>query len=175
MRQSFRVPELWPFVELDAAIGAARGAPTMSGDRVGLAYDVRLRAGAMNRFIALSRHWDEAGASVGLGVDRAGAHIARALTVPVDTWYRTHLAKKLVMGTHGGLRFAPGERATGWNVGLDASLRDLLHDDATGSDWLPRDITLSRDASRIADVVFVGASIGIGARSLHGWWSGESR
>jgi hypothetical protein len=170
-----------PYVELDAAIGAAyptatdvvaRGA--IATDRTPLAYDAHVKLGSRLKFWPGPGSYHVAGVSAGIGVDRSGARIARAVTVPIDLWYRRHLSENALAGVHGGPRFAFGDRGTGWTAGVDAVINNLFVSNTdAGYDWAPRDLKLSVDVSRLADLVFVGASIGWGARTTHGYWGGE--
>jgi hypothetical protein len=160
------------FAELDAAIGAA--GPAVEAGRTPLAYDVHARLGTRIHCYPMTGGWHDTGITAGIGIDRAGARIARAITIPIDAWYRIPVVARTRAGIHGGPRFAVGDRGFGWNVGVDAVMRNLFVASSNdGSEWAPRDLAVSFDVSRIADLMFVGVSIGIGARMSHGYFAGE--
>jgi hypothetical protein len=171
-----------PFLELDAAVGAAgpttdavaaRG--TVTTERTPLAYDVEARVGSRVHFYPMNGGWHDTGITAGVGVDREGARFRPAITVPIDMWYRIHVTHRTRVGLHGGPRFiAAGDRRTGWDIGVDAIVRNFRTTDSdAGADWSPRDLRVSLDVQRIADLVFAGVSIGLGARTSHGYWGGE--
>ena len=87
----------------------------------------------------------------------------------MDAFYRVHAgANDKLVGVHGGPRFALGDRALGWNAGLDLIWRDLV---TANSAIVPRDLRVSLDVTGLAGAVFVGIAVGFNTRTRYDYWA----
>ena len=111
------------------------------------------------------------GATLALGSDGLGNRVAQAWTIPLNGYYRREFAHHTWVGIHGGPTFAIQARATGWIGGIDVVLRDALRSEHRPGAWLPRDLMFAADVQRLADTTYVGLTLGLGARSRHGYWA----
>lgn len=151
-----------PVLALDGGVGG--------GTIDGWAHDLHAQIGSQVKF-SQGRGYTMIGGTLGLGSDALGSRVAQAWTIPLSGYYRREFARHAWVGIHGGPTFAVQARATGWLGGVDVALRDVLrHEDRAGA-WSPRDLVFAVDFQRIADTTYVGLTLGIGARSRHGYWA----
>lgn len=152
-----------PILGLDGSIGTA------DGDE--LAYSAFLRLGSQVSWHPFSNgNAHTMGVLAGLGIDRIGAQIERAWTVPVDAFWYGKVGSDYRLGIGGGPRFTVGgaDRSLGWRAGVDLVKRDLTAD----LHWLGlRDVGINLGVERISDATFVGVTLAIASRSNHGWYS----
>jgi hypothetical protein len=132
-----------PFVDLVAELGAA--------DRGGLAYGGHARLGwrfEIGRYAPFE-------VSAGAGVDGIGDAVPRAWTFPLDISQRANLTRRVLAGIHGGVRFAIGDRPTGWNAGIDVTrVRDFYDIDLRA-----RALRFALDVDRYAGALYLGLSV----------------
>jgi hypothetical protein len=151
--------------QLDGGLGYAGSGP--------LGYDVHVRGGMQAHLDGVMR-FHFIGFTLGAGIDSYGDLAPRAWTFPIDGYWRVRLYDTLV-GVHGGPRFAAGDRAFGWTVGVDVTRLgmwgrgDVVPPFDWGA-WKPRDLVISVDATRLAGATYAGISIGFTAR-LRGVYS----
>jgi len=143
-----------PSAELDGKIGITNGEHT--------AYDLHGKLGGEIRLHEQAFAYD-----VGIGLDSYGPATPRAWTVPLDASYHLDV-RRTTYGIHAGPRFTlEGDRAFGWNVGVDIRGQSLLCHEGR---FDPRDLVLALDANRIGDSVFVGLTLAVGNQRGHYWY-----
>lgn len=150
-----------PIVALDGGVGIAA-----SGD---VAYAASLRLGTEMRWSAgeLTGHcspcvMQRTGILAGLRVDADGDRIARAYTIPLDAYEYYPVASRFSIGLRGGLRFAVAgaDRALGWAAGVDFVGQGVFSAGAHHS-TSPRNVHVLVGATKLADVTFVGLTLGV--------------
>ncbi len=139
-----------PIIALDGGVGLAA-----SGE---IPYAASLRMGTEMKRSGGMR----TGVLAGIRVDADGDRIPRAYTIPLDAYAYYPVAPHVAVGLRGGLRFAVAgaDRAFGWTAGVDVIGEGVFHavDLARTS---PRDVHVLIGATRLADITFVGLTIGV--------------
>jgi hypothetical protein len=142
--------------------------------RSSLGFEAHLRGGMQAHLDGVMR-FHYIGFTLGAGVDSYGETAAPAWTFPIDAYWRVRMYNNLV-GVHGGPSFAAGDRAFGWNVGVDLVRLAMWGNDVVSyapsdpNGWKGRDLLISLDATKLAGLVFVGVSVGFNARALGGFY-----
>lgn len=149
---------------LDGSIGTV--------DSGKLAYSAFLRLGTKMRVYPFDNGGaHKIGVLVGLGIDRRGAQIERAWTMPLDVFWYCRAGSRTRIGIVGGPRFTVGgaDRKLGWYAGVDIVRRDVVR----STSWFgPRDVNVNLGVERMADTTFAVMTLGISSRDREGTYVG---